>query len=108
MNRPGRWSFCCCLLLVSTRLGFAQSVPPAPPLSPDEALKTFRVAPGYRLEPVAAEPMVQNPISFEFDPDGRIWVVEYQGYMRDIKGTSEGDPICRVVVLEDTDGDGRA
>src|ERR1043166_3614335 len=84
------------------------NAPPAPPLSPEEALKTFRVAPGYRLELVAAEPMVQNPITFEFDPDGRIWVVEYQGYMRDLKGTGEGDPICRVVVLEDTDGDGRA
>jgi mono/diheme cytochrome c family protein/glucose/arabinose dehydrogenase len=83
-------------------------VPPAPPLPPEEALKTFRVAPGFRLELVAAEPMVQNPISFEFDPAGRIWVVEYQGYMRDIKGTGEGDPICRIVVLEDTDGDGRA
>ena len=84
------------------------NVPPAPALSPEEALKTFRVAPGFRLELVAAEPMVQNPISFEFDPDGRIWVVEYQGYMRDIKGTGEADPICRIVVLEDTDGDGRA
>ena len=83
-------------------------VPPAPPLAPEEALKTFRLAPGFRLELVAAEPMVQNPISFEFDPDGRIWVVEYQGYMRDIKGTGEADPICRVVVLEDTDRDGRA
>ncbi|MBI4623058.1 MAG: c-type cytochrome [Verrucomicrobia bacterium] len=83
-------------------------VPPAPPLAPEEALKTFRLAPGYRLELVAAEPMVQNPIFFEFDPAGRIWVVEYQGYMRDIKGSGEGDPICRLVVLEDTDGDGRA
>jgi len=83
-------------------------VPPAPPLNPQEALKTFRVAPGYRLELVAAEPMVQNPIFFEFDPDGRIWVVEYQGYMRDLLGTGEGDPICRVVVLEDGNEDGRA
>lgn len=86
----------------------AMNVPPAPPLSPEEALKTFRVAPGFRLELVAAEPMVQNPISFEFDPAGRIWVVEFQGYMRDIKGTGEADPICRVVVIEDTDADGRA
>lgn len=83
-------------------------VPPAPPLSPEAALKTFRLAPGFRLELVAAEPMVQNPVSFEFDPDGRIWVVEYQGYMRDLKGSGEGDPICRIVVLEDTDADGRA
>jgi mono/diheme cytochrome c family protein/glucose/arabinose dehydrogenase/HEAT repeat protein len=83
-------------------------VPPAPPLSPDEALKTFRLAPGYRIELVAAEPMVNSPIFFEFDPDGRIWVVEYPGYMRDLQGTGEADPICRIVVLEDTNGDGRA
>lgn len=83
-------------------------VPPAPALEPVDALKTFRLAPGYRIELVAAEPMVQSPIFFEFDPDGRIWVVEYQGYMRDLQGRGEGDPICRVVVLEDTNADGRA
>lgn len=83
-------------------------VPPAPPLSPEEAMKTFKLAPGYRLELVASEPMVQNPIFFEFDPDGRIWVVEYQGYMRDLKGSGEGEPICRLVVLEDTDENGQA
>ncbi len=83
------------------------NVPPAPPLTPEEALKTFRVAPGFRLELVASEPMVQNPVFFEFDPEGRLWVAEFQGYMRDVKGTGEADPICRLVVLEDTDEDGR-
>lgn len=83
-------------------------VPPSPPLSPDQAQKTFQVAPGYRLELVAAEPMVVHPIFFEFDPDGRIWAVEYRGYMRDLEGNGEGDPICRIVVLEDITGDGRA
>ncbi len=83
-------------------------VPPAPVLSAEDEKQSFRVAPGYRVELVASEPLVQNPISFEFDPDGRIWVVEYQGYMRDLAGSGEGDPICRVVVLEDTDADGRA
>jgi mono/diheme cytochrome c family protein/glucose/arabinose dehydrogenase len=83
-------------------------VPPAPILSAEEEAKTFKLAPGYRVELVACEPMVQCPIFFEFDPEGRIWVVEYQGYMRDVKGSGEGDPICRVVVLEDTNGDGKA
>ena len=83
-------------------------VPPAPVLTAEEEMKTFKLAPGYRVELVAAEPLVHNPIFFEFDPNGRIWVVEYQGYMRDLAGSGEGDPICRVVVLEDTDGDGRA
>lgn len=83
-------------------------VPPAPVLTAEEEQKTFKVAPGYRVELVAAEPFVQNPIFFEFDPEGRIWVVEYQGYMRDLDGSGEDEPICRVVVLEDTDADGKA
>ena len=83
-------------------------VPPAPVLSAEDEAKTFKLAPGYHAELVACEPMVQCPIFFEFDPDGRIWVVEYQGYMRDVQGSGEGDPICRVVVLEDENGDGRA
>ena len=81
-------------------------VPPSPPLTPAEALKSFRVAPGFRLECVAAEPLVVNPVMFEFDPDGRIWVVEMRGYMRDLEGSDEGAPIGRIVVLEDTNGDG--
>jgi hypothetical protein len=52
--------------------------------SADDEAKTFNLAPGYRAELVACEPMVQCPIFFEFDPEGRIWVVEYQGYMRDV------------------------
>lgn len=84
------------------------TVPPAPIRSADDEAKTFKLAPGYRAELVACEPMVQCPIFFEFDPDGRIWVLEYQGYMRDLAGSGEGDPICRFVVLEDTNEDGRA
>lgn len=83
-------------------------VPPAPVRTAEEEMKTFKLAPGYHAELVAAEPLVHNPIFFEFDPAGRIWVVEYQGYMRDLAGNGEDDPICRVVVLEDTNGDGRA
>lgn len=82
-------------------------VPPAPVRTAEEELRTFKLAPGYRAELVAAEPLVHNPIFFEFDPDGRIWVVEYQGYMRDLQGSGEGDPICRIVVLEDLNEDGR-
>ena len=81
-------------------------VPPSPALSPEEALKSFEVADGFRIECVASEPLVVDPVFFEFDPDGRLWVIEYRGYMRDVEGTGEGDPICRIVVLEDKDGDG--
>lgn len=80
-------------------------IPPSPALSPAEALESFRVAPKFRIETVAAEPLVVDPIMFEFDPDGRIWAVEFRGYMQDIEGSTEGDPIGQIVVLEDTDGD---
>ena len=82
-------------------------VPPAPVRTPEEEARTFKLAPGYRIELVASEPAVQCPIFFEFDAHGRLWCVEYQGYMRDLKGSGEGDPICRLVVLEDGDADGR-
>ena len=46
-------------------------VPPAPVLSAEDEAKTFKLAPGYLAELVACEPMVQCPIFFEFDPEGR-------------------------------------
>jgi mono/diheme cytochrome c family protein/glucose/arabinose dehydrogenase len=79
----------------------------APVLSPDAALATFSLPPGYRLELVASEPLIQDPIAIEWDTQGRLWAVELPGYMRDLLGSGEYDPTGRIVVLEDTDGDGR-
>ncbi|HTV00623.1 MAG TPA: c-type cytochrome [Luteitalea sp.] len=79
----------------------------SPALSPAEEQKRFFLALGYRIELVAAEPLVQDPISIDWDPSGRLWVVEIPGFMRDIAATGEHDPTGRIVVLEDTDGDGR-
>src|SRR5687767_4533899 len=62
------------------------------PLSPKEALETFHLAPGYRVELVANEPLVQDPVAIDWDPNGRLWVVEMPGYMRDIAGRDEHDP----------------
>ena len=47
------------------------AVPPSPALSPAEALESFQVVPEFRIEAVAAEPLVVEPIMFEFDADGR-------------------------------------
>jgi glucose/arabinose dehydrogenase len=55
-------------------------VPPAPPLSPEEALKTFKLQSGFRIELVASEPMIESPVALSFDPDGRLWVVETPEY----------------------------
>jgi mono/diheme cytochrome c family protein len=82
-------------------------IPPAPVLSPQEELKTFKLPPGFHIELVAAEPMVEEPVALTFDADGRIYVVELRGYMPDVKGTGELDPIGRIVRLESSAGDGK-
>jgi mono/diheme cytochrome c family protein/glucose/arabinose dehydrogenase len=85
-----------------------QKVGPRSPVLPaDRALETFYMPPGYRLELVASEPMVQEPVAVDWDVQGRLWVVEMPGFMADLTGSNEHDPIGRVVVLEDANGDGR-
>jgi mono/diheme cytochrome c family protein/glucose/arabinose dehydrogenase len=79
---------------------------PAPVLPPAEALRTFSMPPGYRLELVASEPLIQDPIAIDWDPAGRLWAIELPGYMRDIRASGEYEPIGRIVVLEDSNGDG--
>jgi len=84
-----------------------EKIPPAPPLAPDEALKQFKVQPGFKVELVASEPMIQVPTVLQFDPDGRLWVVEMRGFMATPEGVGETNPTGRISILEDTDGDGR-
>lgn len=85
----------------------AALIPPSPALSPEEEARTFQVAPGYRVELVAAEPLVGHPVAAVFGPDGRLWVVEMKGYMTDLDGSKEDQPQGRVVVLSDPDEHGR-
>ena len=81
-------------------------VPPSPALTPREEMKTFKIAPGYRVELVASEPLVHDPVAMTFDPDGRIWVCEMRGFMPDVDGHGQKEPVGTISVLEDTDGDG--
>ena len=95
------------ILLSGGTTGELLSEPP-PVLTPDQQLQTFQFAePGYRIELVASDPMVQDPVAMTFDGQGRLWVVEMRGYMRDIDRSDVKKPDGRVSVLEDTDGDGR-
>src|SRR4026207_2499347 len=84
-----------------------ERIPPAPPLSPEQAIKQFKLPPGFRIELVASEPMVEVPIVIQFDPDGRLWVVEMRGFMPNPDGIGETNANGRISILEDTDGDGR-
>lgn len=65
------------------------------------------VAPGFSVELVAMEPLIEAPVSLAFDEDGRLWVVELRTYMNDVGALGERSPRNRVVVLEDTDRNGR-
>lgn len=85
----------------------AEKIPPSPVLKPEDALKSFKLAPGFRIELVAAEPLIHDPVAITFDPDGRIWVVEMRGYMQTFDGKGEGEPVGSIAVLEDTNGDGK-
>ena len=84
-------------------------IPPAPILSPEDERNTFQLADDFlTIELFASEPMVQDPVAVDFDADGRLWVVEMRGYMPDIDGRGEREPVGRVSILTDTNNDGRA
>ncbi len=81
----------------------AEFLKPVLPKSPEEALKSFRVLDGFRMELVAQEPLVTDPVAACFDENGGMYVAEMIDYPYRPK---EGDPLGRVRYLEDSDGDG--
>ena len=72
------------------------------PLSPQEAARTMTVPDGFRVTLFAGEPAVKQPIGFCIDDRGRLWVAEANNYPDKKAGRND-----RIVILEDTDGDGR-
>ncbi len=83
----------------------ANAPPPPKAKSPEEEQKTFRVADDLRVELVASEPQVIDPVDMAFDEDGRLWVVEMGDYP---SGPPKNQlPRGRIKMLEDRDGDGR-
>src|SRR5215217_8309676 len=82
---------------------------PKPPLlakTPEDQLKLFLLPPGYRLELVLADPIIQEPTAIAFDGNGRMFVVEDRSYMLDLDMTGQLDPISRISMHVDTDNDG--
>jgi len=74
------------------------------PRDPGSALKSMRVAPGYRIELVAHEPATQDPVALDWGPEGRLWVAEMADYPNGLDG--RGQPGGRIRFLEDRDADG--
>jgi putative membrane-bound dehydrogenase-like protein len=81
---------------------------PSPaPLTPEQSLRSFRLPKGYHLELVASEPMIAEPVALAWDGNGRLFVCQMETYMQDVDGTDEHTPRSRILLLEDTDNDGR-
>src|SRR5262249_6243508 len=75
------------------------------PLSPREELATFQIAKGFRVELVACEPNIVDPVAMAFDEEGRIYVAEMRGYPN--RGVGPGKVTSgKIKLLENADGDG--
>jgi putative membrane-bound dehydrogenase-like protein len=73
-------------------------------LSGEKAAEAMTLPPGFSITLTASEPDVVRPISFTLDHRGRIWVVEAHTYP---VRQPEGEGKDRILILEDTNGDGK-
>ena len=74
------------------------------PLSPEESMKTFQLAENFKVEIFASEPLVIDPVSMQYDGDGNAYVVGMLDAYKDDSVKGKG----KIVMLKDTNGDGRA
>lgn len=73
------------------------------PFSPEESLKQLVIADGFEIELVASEPLVRDPVDIAFDTNGQLYVVEMPVY----PSKRAGSPPSNIVLLTDTDNDGK-
>src|SRR3954469_23656204 len=94
------------LALGLTAQAHAQRAPFAiPDPDPEVERKSFIVADGFEVNLYTADPLLAKPIQMNFDPQGRLWVVSSEVYPQIAPGQTAND---KVLVLDDTDGDGKA
>jgi putative membrane-bound dehydrogenase-like protein len=74
-----------------------------PGLSPEGTAKALQLPTGFSVQLVAGEPDVHQPVAYTIDARGRLWVLENSNYP-----TCPGKPVDRILILEDTNHDGRA
>ncbi len=96
--------------LYRERPRFRDEVAPGPDrvvhagLTPAEAVAAMEVPAGFRVDVVAAEPDLYQPIALDIDARGRIWVAEAHSYPKK-RGAGRGTD--QILVFDDADGDGR-
>jgi len=74
------------------------------PLSPQKSIEAMALDPALKVELVASEPLIADPVYFDWSADGRLWVVEMGDYPMGIDG--RGGSGGKVRTLRDADGDG--
>ncbi len=80
--------------------------PPVTRLDPKDQQQRFQLPPGFTIEPILTDPLIQDPVGVTFDGNGRMYVLEMRSYMRDAEGSNSREPISRISRHEDTNGDG--
>ncbi|MEP6671165.1 MAG: PVC-type heme-binding CxxCH protein [Chthoniobacter sp.] len=75
-----------------------------PPKSPTDSLAAMQLPPGFTAELVASEPLIESPVAFDWDAQGRLWVVEMPDYPLGMDG--KGQPGGKVKILTASQGDG--
>jgi mono/diheme cytochrome c family protein/glucose/arabinose dehydrogenase len=83
-----------------------KSITPTP-LTPEQSRLAFRVPEGYHIELVASEPMITEPVAIAWDGNARMYVAQMETYTQDADGTGTKEKKSRVMLLEDTDNDGK-
>ncbi|HTE31076.1 MAG TPA: c-type cytochrome [Chryseolinea sp.] len=76
-------------------------------MTAEESLKSFRVPKGYHMELVADESMLSEPVAISWDGNGRMFVTQMETYMQTVDTTGEHKPSSRIMLLEDTNDDGK-
>lgn len=76
---------------------------------PEHALHGIDINPSVKVDLFASEPMLVNPTNMDIDHKGRVWVTEAYNYRNHLNpGNPQNEAGDRIVILEDTDGDGKA
>lgn len=76
-------------------------------LNTEESLSSFRMPKGYHVEVVAGDEMLNEPVAVSWDGNGRMFVTQMETYMQTVDTTGEHVATSRILLLEDTDDDGR-
>jgi mono/diheme cytochrome c family protein/glucose/arabinose dehydrogenase len=74
--------------------------------TPEAEQQMFLMQPGFRIENVLADPLIQDPVGVTWDGNGRMYVLEMRSYMQDADGKDSRQPVSRISRFESTKGDG--